>query len=122
MTAAVPRPPPPAIPPGIGPADEGGPPPPVRLCRDCRYLRPDWRFAAMTLGVGWKKGIEHARFGHPAATQEHTEERAAHWLVSGRPSREPTTSQQYCSVSRKFDHLCGPEARYWEAPRPDDPP
>lgn len=120
--AAAARPPePPPV-----PDDPGGGRPSVRLCRDCRHVRPDYSFVAYTLGLsrkGWRRSAEYAACAHPSALREHTDQRAQDWIVSGLPSARPATSQAPCSIERSpgGDWHCGPDGQFWEPRRPNEP-
>jgi len=70
-----------------------------RLCKDCKYFKNhSWFDKLFWLGTDTSK-IRHC--GNPALDSSHS------GLVLG-------TGDSFCSVNRCFEHLCGPEGRYWE--------
>lgn len=69
-----------------------------RFCKDCRYMRPDERLPADESYFWW---CDHPSLAVPAKIDP----------LTGAQSKP---SAEYCQHARNYDHLCGPEGRYWE--------
>jgi hypothetical protein len=71
----------------------------MKLCKDCKYYRPEILERIVTLG--FLDGSEHAKCARPTDDN----------FVSG------GASKKYCSVERKDYHsvdACGTKGKYWE--------
>lgn len=75
-------------------------PPETRLCVDCRHFQPERSF--------WLFRRHRITYAKCALIFDKEID-----VVSGEKMLRPT----YCSIARKFAHLCGPEGRFWEKRR-----
>lgn len=68
-----------------------------KLCKNCKFFK--------------KKLFDENKFGH--CTRFPFQATNNYFLVDGVKDTSPT-SYHYCSTARSFDHMCGPEGKYYE--------
>jgi hypothetical protein len=65
----------------------------MKLCKDCKYCKKHWLW-----------GGRHAECNGPHIPYTTN-------YATGKSFKET----KYCEIERKYDHLCGPDARHFEA-------
>jgi hypothetical protein len=85
----------------------------VRLCRECRWSRPDWvhLVGSLSLHGYWR----FACCMHPAARQDMSHDQKIDILVTGSTRQKPA-EQHLCMTVRKVGD-CGEDGRLWEPRR-----
>lgn len=74
----------------------------MKLCKDCKNVRTDYKW-----------GLSHNKWDFAKCGRIRETKDAEIHPVSGR-LLTPQSGMRYCTNERKFDNLCGPDAKYWE--------
>lgn len=69
-----------------------------KICKDCKFFK--------------KEFFTETKFGH--CSRFLNQPTNDYSLVDGVKDMSPT-SYHYCATARKFDDMCGPEAKYFES-------
>ena len=69
-----------------------------KFCKDCKFFKKDF--------------FTETKFGH--CSRFPNQPTNDYSLVDG-VKEMPLTSYHYCATARKFDDMCGPEAKYFES-------
>ena len=73
-----------------------------KLCINCKFFRKDF--------------FTRSKFGQ--CSMFPIEPESEYYLVNGKPDNDDNI-YLYCSISRKFEHMCGKEGKYYEEKETD---
>jgi len=68
-----------------------------KFCKDCKFFKKDF--------------FSETKYGH---CSRFPNQPINNYLVDGFKDTSPT-NYHYCSVARSYDHMCGPEGKYFES-------